>query len=610
MLKDLDLADHALWKQRFRAPKILSAEIANLNPGRGMVCTDRDGVMQLYAWDVTSGDLQQLTDQPTGVRVGLLSADGDFVYYLRDEGGNEIGHYVRVPFGGGVKEDITPDLAPYNSPFINQSFSGNLLGTRIADSNGFMLYVFAPGETPRQIYKSEYIFFGPSLSHNGEIAVIASTEGTNSMDTRLLALDLRNGEQIAELWDGKGTSHNLGDYAPRPGDLRILTSTSKSGYTRPLIWDSGTGVRRELLIDHIPGDVEAWRWSRDAKKVLLSQLDQAQRQLYLYDLETDKAAELEHPAGLVGSYFDNGIYTDENEILITWQDPVHPSRLIALDGSGKKKPLIVLGAGEVPDGRPWKSITYKSENGAQIHGWLAVPEGEGPFPTIFYIKGGPNSVMFEYYFPESQAWLDHGFAFFSINYHGSPTFGKNFEKAIVGQLGELEVQDIAYGYQWLVKNGTAQPEAVFLSGDSYGGYLTLLAIGKRPALWAGGMAGVAIADWTLLYEDENDALRGYQRTLFGGTPDEKPEAHKKSSPITYAAQIKAPILVIQGTNDSRCPVRQMQAYEAKLKSLGKQIDVHWFEAGHGSYVQEQQIEHQERRMRFSYQVLGKAPVSP
>ena len=129
----------------------------------------------------------------------------------------------------------------------------------------------------------------------------------------------------------------------------------------------------------------------------------------------------------------------------------------------------------------------------------------------------------------------------------------------------------------MVEKGIAQPDAVFVTGESYGGYLTLLALGKRPELWAGGMAGIAIADWSLIYEDSSDALRGYQRVLFGGTPEEKSEVYAKSSPITYADTLQAPLLVIQGSNDTRCPARQMQVYESKLKELGKQIEVHWFE---------------------------------
>jgi dipeptidyl aminopeptidase/acylaminoacyl peptidase len=604
MLKNLDLVENAVWKQRFRASSILWATIANLNPHRGLVCTDRDGISQLYAWDVTSGDLRQLTDKPAGVVSGLLSADGEYIYFLLDDGGNEIGHYVRVPFAGGPPEDLTPDLPPYGSFVIAQSFDGNMLGTRVADASGYQLYAFASGHPPRQIYKSQRLFQGPSFSHNGDIVVIATTEGTNSLDTRLIAIDMVSGEPFAELWDGEGVSHELGDFAPQPGDFRMLSTTTKSGYSRPIIWNPRIGERRDLVIDEIPGEVEPWRWSRDAGQVLLSQLYQAKRQLYLYDLETDTVTKIQHPAGLVGSYFDYGTMTDGDEILITWQDPAQPARLIALDFGNKEEPRTVLTAGEVPAGTPWKSTTFTSENGTTIHAWLAVPEGEGPFPTILHVKGGPTSVMFEYFYPECQAWLDHGFAFFSINYHGATTFGKAFEKSIMGQLGELEVQDMAAGYKCLVDSGIARPEEVFVAGDSYGGFLALHAMGKRPDLWAGGMAGVAIADWTMLYEDTSDALRGYQRALFGGTPEEKPEAHKKSSPITYAEQVQAPILVIQGSNDTRCAPRQMEAYEAKLKSLGKQIEVHWFEAGHGSRAQEQRLEHQELKMRFVYGILN------
>ena len=186
----------------------------------------------------------------------------------------------------------------------------------------------------------------------------------------------------------------------------------------------------------------------------------------------------------------------------------------------------------------------------------------------------------------------------------STTFGYDFQHAIDGVLGELEVEDIAAGVNWLIDNGIADPNAILKTGGSYGGYLTLLSLGKRPEIWAGGMALVAIADWTLMYEDQAGTLRGYQRSLFGGTPDEKPEAHKKSSPITYAENYAADLLVIQGANDTRCPARQMQVFEQKMKELGKSIDVHWFDAGHGSRAIEQSIEQQELMLRFAYRVLG------
>ncbi len=603
MLVELDLRDDAPWKQRYRAASITWAQIADNNPHRGVVCTNRDGVFQLYAWDVPTGELTQVTDQPAGVVFGMISADGEHIYYHKDEGGNEIGHYVRVPFAGGDEEDITPDMPLYSSFFITQSRSGNVTGLTIADKDGYQVYAIADGEGPRLLFSTDRISAGPYLSFDGEIAVVETTERSGTLDFSALAFDVATGERIAELWDGEGTSITSGRFSPVEGDFRLFGTTSKSGYNRPLVWNPLTGERRDLAVDHIEGEVTPWDWSPDGKRILLNQLHEAKYQLYVYDLYDDSVTRLEHPVGVIGGVF-GAFFAPDGEILATWQDPATPPRLIALDGRTGVLKRTVLAAGDAPAGRAFESITYTSENGVTIQGWLAVPEGEGPFPTILHTHGGPTVVMTASFFPAAQAWLDHGFAVLTINYHGSTTFGKAFEKSIWGNLGDLEVADMAAAYQWLVDNGIALPDAVLLTGGSYGGYLTLQALGRRPGLWAGGMTVVAIADWRLMYEDQMDTLRGYQRALFGGTPDETPEATAASSPITYSEQVQAPILVIQGRNDKRCPSRQMEAYEKRLKSLGKSIEVHWFDAGHGSRAQEQQIEHQELMMRFAYEVLG------
>lgn len=252
----------------------------------------------------------------------------------------------------------------------------------------------------------------------------------------------------------------------------------------------------------------------------------------------------------------------------------------------------------------FKSVNFPSENGEAIQAWLSVPDSKPPYPAIIHIHGGPTAVQTNTFSPFLQSWLDHGFAVLSVNYHGSTTFGKSFEKSIWGNLGELEVQDLVTAAQWLIKNQIASKDEILLTGGSYGGYLTLMALGKSPEIWAGGMAQVAIADWRLMWEDQAEALRGYQRALFGGSPDEVPQAVERSSPITYAEKVVTPLLVIQGENDTRCPARQMQVYEERMRTLGKQLEILWFDAGHGSRAQEEQIEHQEHMLRFAYRVLG------
>lgn len=602
--KPVDTSSSAAWKARFRAASISWTKVAEQNPARGLVCTNKDGIYQLYGWETASGQLTQLTSQPAGVVAGMISADGQYVYYHRDQQGNEIGHYVRLPFAGGEPEDVTPDMPPYASFFIEQCHSGALTGFLAAGPNGFEIYVMAEGGVPRRIAQFRQLTFGPLLSHDGEIAVVDTSEKTGTLDTSLIAIDTTSGEVIAELWDGENTSHTFASFSPLPGDFRLLATSSKTGYERPLIWNARTGERYDLSLDAIPGQLTPWCWSPDAKHILLGQLYQAEYQLYLYNVESRSVTKLQHPAGVLGGYNGNAYFVPSGEIFLTWQDSANPSQLIALDGTTGQQKRVVLAAGAAPAGRKWKSVTFTSENGATIQGWLVTPEGAGPFPTILETHGGPTAVMTEYYAPNSQTWVDHGFAYFTINYHGSTTFGKDFEKAIWGNLGRREVEDMAGAYKWLVENSIAQPDAVLVTGWSYGGYLTLQSIGKRPDLWAGGMAGIAIADWGLMYEDQAETLRGYQRALFGGTPQETPEATRASSPITYAEAVKAPVLVIQGSNDTRCPARQMRAYEDKMKSLGKSIQIEWFDAGHGSRAQEQSIDHQELMLRFAYQVLG------
>lgn len=267
-MKDLSLAPQAPWRQRYRAPKILWAQLASQNPANGLVCTDRDGIFQLYAWDTITGDLQCLTDAPAGIVEGVISADGHWVYYHLDQQGNEIGHFVRIPFDGGSEESLTPQMPLYSSFGLQQSFNGVVLGFTRAHE-GFTVIVLANGEEPREIYTSKHITFGPVLSAKGEIAVVASTEHSGTMDFELLAYEVSSGKQIASLTDGEDTSITPGSFSPVVGDLRMLASTSKSGFDRPLIWNPATNERFDLPLADLEGEIIPWDWSPDGERVLL-----------------------------------------------------------------------------------------------------------------------------------------------------------------------------------------------------------------------------------------------------------------------------------------------------------------------------------------------------
>jgi len=607
-----------LWKERLRAPHLYWTQIAAHAPTRGIATSTHSGTAQVYAWDVPTGVLRPLTDKPGGVTFGLLSPDGRFFYTMDDAKGNETGHYVRIPYEGGPPEDVTPDLPPYGAsttpfpqPAVAFSPSGNALVFRTNDADGFHLcrVEIAPDgalSPPLFFYTTRSLCRTPLLSEDGSLAVVAASERTGRQQYALLAFDA-GGARIGELYDGPDSSIEPIAFSPAPGDTRVLANSDRTGDKRPLLWDARTGKRRDLSLPDVSGEVVPLNWSPDGKRVLLCQFSQAVQRLYVYDLETDRATRLDHSEGAFTFFGSLGVSfsPDGQEVLAPWQDAGHNARLIALDAETGAQTRTVLAVGDAPPGRPVRSVAFPSSDGQTVHGWLCVPEGVGPFPTVLEVHGGPHGVVTET-FGMGSRWAENGFAWLSVNFRGSTAFGRDFQSKIWGDAGHWELEDMVAARDFLVGQGITQADKLLVTGGSYGGYLTLLALGKRPDLWAGGLALIAIADQTLTWEDSSGFLQGVTTAIFGGTPAEKPDLYRRASPITYAEDIRAPLLVIQGRHDTRCPPRQMEVYEAQMKSLGKDIEVVWFDAGHGSGATEEQLAWGDRMLHFARRVVGAA----
>lgn len=601
MLKPPQTEIDALWKQRYRTSGLWHAEIARRAPARGMVISSASGTGQIYAWDVLSGVQRQLTHRREGTFTGSLSPDGNYIYYLRDEAGSETGHYVRISWDGGDEQDLTPAMPAYAAPYrraINDA--GTVFAFTPTESNGFPLYCLdlsADGTTgaPKELYRSPKLIDDACLSYHAELAVVATTEHSQARQYSLLAFDTASGRQIGSLSDLPGGSLRAALFSPVSGDLRLLCMADRSGYNRPLIWQPVSGKRVNLLFDQLDGNVEPLDWSLDGKRILFKQVFRATQRLYVYDLETTVLTPLEHPGGT----YAEAQFGSQGQVVAFWSDSTHLPQVVALNGATGKREGTLLAEGTAPPARPFTSISFASSDGTEIQGWLGLPEGKGPFPTILLVHGGPHIAMPEFYYSEGQCWLDHGYAFLTINYRGSTTFGREFKEKIWGDMGHWEVEDMVAARNWLIEQNIAQPDAILVTGASYGGYLTLMALGKQPGLWAGGMAVVASADLISGFYDGTDWSRGYLSSMMGGTPAEKPEQYAASSPITYAAQVAAPLLIIQGRNDLRCPPRQMERYAEKMQALGKSFEIDWFDAGHSGLDAEQLIAFQERMLEFA-----------
>ena len=236
-------------------------------PERGLVCTNASGVNQLYAWSVDTQALRQLTTHPEGKSRGHLAARGYYVYYLEDQQGNELGHYVRVPFEGGEPQDLTPTLPPYASNSWSENRAGTQLGFIAADAAGFQLYlldqpdnvVLAP---PRLLWRSPALCRGLTFSADGTVVVVASTARTGTRAFSLMAWETASGKLIHELYEDDTSFSPIG-FSPLAGDQRLLATSDRSGFNRPFFWEPTSGAVVELPLAAVQGELEVWDWSAD-----------------------------------------------------------------------------------------------------------------------------------------------------------------------------------------------------------------------------------------------------------------------------------------------------------------------------------------------------------
>jgi len=238
--------------------------------------------------------------------------------------------------------------------------------------------------------------------------------------------------------------------------------------------------------------------------------------------------------------------------------------------------------------------------GGTVHAFVVRPSDRpAPYATAFLVHGGPEAADDDSYRARRAAYVDAGYAVVHVNYRGSTGYGSAWRDALTGRPGLTELEDVGAVYDALVAEGVVDPQRALITGGSWGGFLTLLALGTQPERWAAGIAEVPVADYLAAYEDEMEGLRAYDRALFGGSPEEVPDVYVRSSPLTYVDAVAAPVLVVAGANDPRCPIRQIENYLGELDRLDKPHEVYRFDAGHGSLVIEETIRQVEVALSFA-----------
>jgi dipeptidyl aminopeptidase/acylaminoacyl peptidase len=261
-----------------------------------------------------------------------------------------------------------------------------------------------------------------------------------------------------------------------------------------------------------------------------------------------------------------------------------------------------------PPGEPAPpGVPYQDVEAGQVHALLAEPPGRRPHPAVFLVHGGPESHDRDAFNPRVQAWVDHGCAVVLVNYRGSSGYGRAWRDALEADPGFTELADLAAVRERLVAEGVLDPARLVLAGRSWGGYLALLGAGTQPELWSLVVADVPVADYVAAYEDEMEELKAFDRALLGGSPEEVPERYRERSPITHVERVRAPVMIVAGLNDPRCPIRQIERYVARLEELGLPHEVLRVDAGHASRDTDEVLREVAAQLAFAARHLGTRP---
>ena len=592
------------WKQRFRAARVMFPSWARDDADHLLYLTNASGKFEVHTWDRKTGAQRQLTDrgEGTGYRVpARLEPDGAHVWWFDDAKGNELGQWRRQPFGGGEVESMTAGLDPaFAADALSPAFSAGLaLGTSVAligrsrGDEGSTVYLRREGQPLRRLYQHAQSAGVGDLSRDERYFVLAHSEHGDSRNRAIRILDL-DGKTVAEKWEGPGKGLQPGRWAPVRGDQRLIVVHERKGIARPLIWDVAADREIDLAID-LPGETSA-DWYPDARSLLITHDHRGRTELYRYDLASGRMERLPTEAGTITGA------------------RVRPDGQVwyMLDSSAEQPAVRAVGGGVIlrPAGAAAPNgVAYRDADVEGIHIFVAEPKGQRPHPTYFFIHGGPEAHDRDAFSPTVQAWVDHGLAVVMVNYRGSSGYGKAWRDAIVGRPGLTELEDIAKVRDWTIAQGIADPTRTVIGGGSWGGYLTLLALGTQPDLWAAGVGIVPIGDYIAAFEDEMEPLKRYDAALFGGYPKDVPDSYRRSNPITYVESVRAPMILLVGQNDPRCPSRSVDVYEERLNALGKRYEEYRYDAGHGSLKIDESLKQVAMEIDFAAKHLGTTPAT-
>jgi dipeptidyl aminopeptidase/acylaminoacyl peptidase len=559
--------------------------------------------MQLFRASLDDGSLQQLTDLPEPVD-GRLLPDGR-VLLLMDEGGNERTQLYILDEGGEPRPLVVDPRFNHWTPVVSRDGALLAYATNRGNGRDFEVVVRRLESGEERTYELRGYLGLHGFSPDGRRLVVERL-GELAGDSDLYLVEVETGEVVHATPHEGAAEYLTPSWLPDSSGLYAATNAFRESCSLAR-YDIGAGE---------------WEVALESRWDLECATDDAGRSLLLIANEDGwSRLELRDPWTLE---VRGEVPLPGRGIVAEWPAPPavfsRDGSRLAFAFSSAREPLQVhcynLDSGELRrvtgdgaiEGAEPELHRFASFDGEEIPVFLFEPEGEGPFPVVLAVHGGPESQWRPFFSPSSGAFIQflvaRGYAVAAPNVRGSTGYGKRFEHLDDVELRLDSVRDLAELHAWLASRPEIDGSRAVVFGGSYGGYMVLAALAFHPELWAAGISFVGISNLVTFLENTSDYRRAAREREYGSLATDR-ELLERISPASRIDAIRAPLFLEHGRNDPRVPVGESEYIHRVLSEKGIRCELVIYEdEGHGIGKQPNRIDVFERAVAFLDEVLG------
>ena len=525
-----------------------------------------DGVMNVWVGPADDPDLAEpvTNDTDRGIRSYFWAYTNEHILYIQDQAGEENWRVYSVTLETGETTDLTPlDGVRARIQAVSHEFPDEILialNDRDPAHHDIYRVNITTGEKSLVMENEGFDFttddkynvrFAERLTSGGGKEMLKATEAGGWEPFMEIAMEDSLATAITG-FDKTGTILHITDSRDR-NTVAFFTLDITTGEQTLIAEDSRADVS-DSIIHPTEKTVQAVAFTYERKHWQI--------------IDESIADDLAYLKTVADGDFEVVSRTlDDNYWMIAYNMDDGPVRYYRYDREENQAEFLFTHKNVLEDLQLAKMhpAVIKSRDGLDLVSYYTLPVGsdsdsdgrpDEPLPMVLLVHGGPWARDNWGYDSWTQWLANRGYAVLSVNFRASRGFGKAFINAGNLEWGGKMNDDLIDGVNWTVQEGIADPDQVAIMGGSYGGYATLWGMTNTPDTFACGVDLVGVSNLTSFIDSmpvyfKQDSMELIATRIGDPRTEEGRAFLKKRSPLSYADQIKKPLLISQGANDPR-----------------------------------------------------------